>query len=161
MKKGFKSGLSKIFGPIFRFYTKNSPRNSWSPLFMITLWNQKSWNAGTSCITLRIYRNQNKTISRSAFSSQILQNAEMNIIVHWKLWRKYGSVSSLFSCNKLQSNNRLLFLKLSPALYFLGIYVLFLHSLFFQYTFWKQMLAFDKWYFVTKIVLTYCETKLF
>ena len=41
-----------------------------------------------------------KTISRSVFSSQILQNAEMNIIVHWKFWRKYGSVSHLFSCNK-------------------------------------------------------------
>ena len=39
-----------------------------------------------------------KTISRSVFSSQILQNAEMNIVVHWKFWRKYGSVSNLFSC---------------------------------------------------------------
>ena len=39
-----------------------------------------------------------KTISRSVFSSQILQNAEMNIVVYWKFWRKYGSVSHLFSC---------------------------------------------------------------
>jgi hypothetical protein len=30
-------------------YTKNSPRNSWSPHFMIALWNQKSQNAWTSC----------------------------------------------------------------------------------------------------------------
>ena len=28
--------------------------------------------------------NQSKTISRSVFSSQILQNAKMNIVVHWK-----------------------------------------------------------------------------
>ena len=39
-----------------------------------------------------------KTISRSVFISQILQNAKINIFVHWKFWRKYGSVSHLFSC---------------------------------------------------------------
>ena len=49
MKKGSKSELYNSFGPILRFYTKNSPQNSWSPHFMITLWNQKSRNAGTSC----------------------------------------------------------------------------------------------------------------
>ena len=36
MKKGSKSGLFTIFGPILGFYTKNSPRNSGSPHFMIT-----------------------------------------------------------------------------------------------------------------------------
>ena len=36
--------------PILGFYTKNSPLNSWSPHFMITIWNQKSQNAGTPCI---------------------------------------------------------------------------------------------------------------
>ena len=51
MKKGSNSGLLKTFGPILGFYSKNSPRNSWSPHFMITPWNQKSRNAGTSCIT--------------------------------------------------------------------------------------------------------------
>ena len=30
-------GLWKIFGPILRFYTKKSPRNSWSSHFMTTL----------------------------------------------------------------------------------------------------------------------------
>ena len=40
-----------MFWPILRFYTKNNPQNSWSPHFMITLWNQKSRNAGTSCST--------------------------------------------------------------------------------------------------------------
>ena len=34
------------------FYTKHSPRNSWSPHFMITFWAQKSRNAGTPCIRL-------------------------------------------------------------------------------------------------------------
>ena len=43
--------------------------------------------------------NQQKNISRSVFSSQILQNAEINIDVHCKFWRKYGSFSHLFSCN--------------------------------------------------------------
>ena len=38
-----------------------------------------------------------KTLSRSVFSSQILQNAEMNIIVHWKFCRKFGSVLHLFT----------------------------------------------------------------
>ena len=40
-----------------------------------------------------------ETISSSMFSSQILQNVEMNIVVHSKFWRKYGSVSHLCSCN--------------------------------------------------------------
>ena len=35
-----------------RFYTKNSPWNSWFPHFMILLWNQKSRNAGTFCIKI-------------------------------------------------------------------------------------------------------------
>ena len=46
-------------------------------------------------ITLRI---KTKTISSSVFSSQILQNEEINIVVHWNFFRKYGSVSHLFSC---------------------------------------------------------------
>ena len=46
-------------------------------------------------ITLRI---KTKTISRSVFSSQILKNAEINIVLHCKFWRKYGSASHLFSC---------------------------------------------------------------
>ena len=39
-----------------------------------------------------------KAISGSVFRSQILQNMEMNIVMHWQFWRKYGSVSNLFSC---------------------------------------------------------------
>ena len=35
-----------------RFYAKNSPRNSWSSHFMITIWNQKSRNARTPCTRL-------------------------------------------------------------------------------------------------------------
>ena len=42
--------------------------------------------------------NQNKNKFTSVFSSQILQNVEINIVVHWKFWRKYGSVSHLFRC---------------------------------------------------------------
>ena len=30
--------------------------------------------------------------------SQLLQNTEINIVVHWKFWRKYVPVSHLFSC---------------------------------------------------------------
>ena len=30
--------------------------------------------------------------------SQLLQNTEINIVMHWKFWRKYGPVSHLFSC---------------------------------------------------------------
>ena len=33
--------------------------------------------------------------------SQLLQNTEINIVVHWKFWRKYGTVSHIFSCSKL------------------------------------------------------------
>ena len=36
-----------------------------------------------------------KTISRL----QTLQNSWINNVVHWKFWRKYRSVSYLFSCN--------------------------------------------------------------
>ena len=39
-------------------------------------------------------RIKTKTISRAVFSSQILQNAEINIDVNWKFWRK-------FSCTKI------------------------------------------------------------
>ena len=35
----------------------------------------------------------------------------MNIIVHWKFWRKYGSVSHLFSCigaeTKFENDNKI------------------------------------------------------
>jgi hypothetical protein len=34
------------------------------------------------------------------FSSQILQYAEINIVVHWNFLIKHGPVSHLFSCNK-------------------------------------------------------------
>ena len=47
-----KTGLLKIFGTNLGFYSINSPRNSSSPHFMITCWNQKSRNAGTSCTSL-------------------------------------------------------------------------------------------------------------
>ena len=46
-------------------------------------------------ITLRI---KTKTILGSVFSSQILQHAEINIVVHWKSWKKYESVSHLLCC---------------------------------------------------------------
>ena len=49
-------------------------------------------------ITLRI---KTKTISCTVFSSQIVQNAEVNIVVHWKFWRNYGSVSHSFSCTNV------------------------------------------------------------
>ena len=47
MKKGSKSGPLKTSGSNLGFYTKNGPQNSWSPYFVITLWNQKSRNAET------------------------------------------------------------------------------------------------------------------
>ena len=37
MRKGSKCGLWKSFGSILRFYTKNSPQNSWSPHFILLL----------------------------------------------------------------------------------------------------------------------------
>jgi hypothetical protein len=39
-----------------------------------------------------------KTKPISGSHSQILQNAYINIVVHWKFWRKYRSVSYSFSC---------------------------------------------------------------
>ena len=50
IKEAKISGLFKSFGPILGYYTKRSPRNSWSPHFMIILWIQKSRNVGNSCI---------------------------------------------------------------------------------------------------------------
>ena len=46
IKKGSKSGLLKTFGFILEFYSINGLLNSWSPHFMITLWNKKSRNVG-------------------------------------------------------------------------------------------------------------------
>ena len=45
-----KGDFRNFLDPFFGFYTKNSPRNSWSPHFMITYWNQKSRNTGTSVL---------------------------------------------------------------------------------------------------------------
>ena len=39
--------------------------------------------------------------TKTIFWSQILQNAWINIVLHWKFWRKYGSVCHLLSCTKL------------------------------------------------------------
>ena len=47
--KAQKVDFQILLDPFWGFYTKNSPRNSWSPHLMITLWNQKSRNEGTSC----------------------------------------------------------------------------------------------------------------
>ena len=41
------------------YFNLESPRISWSPYFMITPWNQKSWNLGTSCSTYRKFMNFN------------------------------------------------------------------------------------------------------
>ena len=41
-----------------------------------------------------------KTISCLQLRSQILQNAKINIVMHWKFWRKYWSVQYWFSCWK-------------------------------------------------------------
>ena len=37
---------------------------------------------------------------RTISCSQILQNGWIKIVVHWKFWRKYRSVSYSFSCNQ-------------------------------------------------------------
>ena len=54
-KDAQKVDFRKFTKHILEFYTKNSPRNSWSPYFRITIWYQKSRNAGTSCIVIFSY----------------------------------------------------------------------------------------------------------
>ena len=82
-----------------------------------------------SYITLRI---KTKTISHSVFSSQILQNTEINIGVHWKFWRKYGSVSHLFSCtwkycsHEIKAHSPLKFIYSEKATKFCEIFPLLL-----------------------------------
>ena len=39
--------------------------------------------------------------TKQIFWSKVLQNAWINIVLHWKFWRKYGSVCHLFSCTFL------------------------------------------------------------
>ena len=65
MKITKKRGLWKLFGPILGFYNTNSPQNSWSLHFMITLWNLKSRNVRTSLWII-------KNISISALSSGVI-----------------------------------------------------------------------------------------
>ena len=56
-------------------------------------------------ITSVLYHLENLQISKqkqfhvqcSMFSSQILQKAEMNIVMHWTFWRKYRSILHLFT----------------------------------------------------------------
>ena len=38
--------------------------------------------------------------------SQLLQNTEINIVLHWKFWRKYGPVWHLFSCTVIRRCTR-------------------------------------------------------
>ena len=58
--------------------------------------NKRPWCCGAAYVTAGLQKT--KTISCSVFSSQILQNTEIIIVVHWNFWRKYGSVLHLFSC---------------------------------------------------------------
>ena len=51
-KDAQKVDFRKFTKHILEFYTKNSPRNSWSPHFMITLLNQKSQNGGGPPVSL-------------------------------------------------------------------------------------------------------------
>ena len=130
-----------------------------------------------------------KTISHSVFSSQILQNAEINIVVHWKFWRKYGSVSHLFSCNCISFWNfttHMTLVSMLPNPAFPSNQPWSINSdetrvsksiqLAFilqeedknvvgweiYYTFAFRKISFKQyWYFVSKIVLIYYEKKLF
>ena len=47
-------------------------------------------------------------ISGSQMGSQLLQNTKIikqTVVLLWKIWRKYGSVSYLFSCTKQRYSN--------------------------------------------------------
>ena len=70
-KRCSKRGLLKFFGPILGFYTKNSPQNSWSPHFRITIWYQKSRNVGTSCIKTCILKHLIQYIKMVCFCLQV------------------------------------------------------------------------------------------
>ena len=74
-----KRGLWKFFGPILGFYTKNSPRNSWSSHFMITLWNQKS---RTSVVEFR------ELGSKLSFAQIFFNQKDLGGFWQWKLTLK-------------------------------------------------------------------------
>ena len=60
------------------------------------------WRHVWSWITkLPMLYNLEKTTNvktKTIFWSEVLQNAWINIVLHWKFWKKYGSVCHLFSC---------------------------------------------------------------
>ena len=78
MEKGSKCGLYIFFGPILRFYSKNSPGNSLSLHFMIALWNQKSQNVGTSCIKLERLLLKNQDAQRKLLNFKIWCDGEVS-----------------------------------------------------------------------------------
>ena len=62
------------------------------------------WRHVWSWITkLPMLYNLEKTTNvktKTIFWSEVLQNAWINIVLHWKFWKKYGSVCHLFSCKR-------------------------------------------------------------
>ena len=127
MKKGSKSGLLKTFGANLGFYTKNSPRNSWSPHFMIALWNQKSRNAGTSCSTFRMFVHwnairhkqnwHNKTLKVSYNLAFVLstiimasESSQHQFSINWMMIHLRGAIITMdlpfspFNINRLDTN---------------------------------------------------------
>ena len=113
MKKGSKSYLLKLFGPNLRFYTKNSPRNSRSPHFMITLWYQKARNAGilstfsfnayflvsirqsSNCasLTFTIFGNVIRMTNYTFFASGIWNSASWTGLTFTSIWKGSWAVS--------------------------------------------------------------------
>ena len=83
-----KRGLQKIFGPIFGFYTKNTPRISRFLAFRYCLWYQKSRNARTSCICrwIQVFNPVGWIVHTNTLISLI--NVEVGINMEGGIFRK-------------------------------------------------------------------------
>ena len=70
------------------------------------------FQANPTDISCKIFRTISGSLSCSVFSSQILQNTgiiKQTDVLLWKIWRRYGSVSYLFSCTLMIQHTRNIF----------------------------------------------------
>ena len=110
------------------------------------------WRHVWSWITkLPMLYNLEKTTNvktKTIFWSEVLQNAWINIVLHWKFWKKYGSVCHLFSCT-VELSTHILSLCV-PSLWFFINQPLFLKKLKFLDNLKEYLVGIGIWIWAAK-----------
>ena len=72
--------------------------SAYCKIFELNTEHESVFAADVSGVSLKVSCKFWTILGSHNMGSQLLQNTEINIVVHWKFWRKYGPVSHLFSC---------------------------------------------------------------